>query len=98
MVSDDDNILDSDSANPFEINARLYRDHHSCLQASRNSSGDPRRFVDHLDVDGDGVSEIVLEASGADAGAYLMVLSHQNGRWKETFRSPASWCLDARRH
>ena len=46
MGSDDDNILDSDSANPFEINARLYRDHHSGLQASRNSAGDPRRFVD----------------------------------------------------
>lgn len=60
-------------------------------------SAESRRFVDHLDVNGDGVSEIVLEASGADAGAYLMVLSNQKGRWKETFRSPSSWCLDARR-
>jgi hypothetical protein len=56
-----------------------------------------RRFVDHLDVNGDGVSEIVLEASGAEAGAYLMVLGNQNGRWREIFRSPSSWCLDVRR-
>ena len=57
-----------------------------------------RRFVDHLDVNGDGVSEIVVEASGEPEGAHLMVLSHQGGRWKTTFRSASSWCLDARRH
>jgi hypothetical protein len=61
------------------------------------AEAESRRFVDHLDVNGDGVSEIVLEASGVDAGAYLMVLSYANGRWKETFRSPSSWCLDNRR-
>ena len=60
------------------------------------ASAESRRFVDHLDVNSDGVSEIVLEASGADAGAYLMVLAHANGRWKESFRSSSSWCLDER--
>ena len=60
------------------------------------AEAETRRFVDHLDVDGDGVSEIVLEASGAEAGAYLMVLAHDNGRWKEIFRSSSSWCLDQR--
>ena len=61
------------------------------------SEAESRRFVDHLDVNADGVSEIVLEASDAEAGAFLMVLGNQRGRWKETFRSPSSWCLDARR-
>ena len=56
-----------------------------------------RRFIDHLDVNSDGVSEIVIESSGDPAGAYLVVLGFRNGRWKEIFRSPSSWCLDERR-
>ncbi|HEX6057827.1 MAG TPA: hypothetical protein VFZ11_02325 [Gemmatimonadaceae bacterium] len=59
-------------------------------------SAQTRRFVDHLDVNSDGVSEIVLESSGDPEGAHLLVLGHQGGRWKETFRSSPSWCLDER--
>ena len=55
-----------------------------------------RRYVDHLDIDGDGTDEIFLEGWQYGGGTQLLVLSFRNGQWEETFRAPASWCLDRR--
>ena len=55
-----------------------------------------RRYLDHLDIDGDGVDEIVLEGWQYGGGTQLLVLSFRNGQWEETFRAAASWCLDRR--
>ena len=53
-----------------------------------------RRFVDHLDVTGDGVEELILEGWRFGGKTWLSVLSYRGGRWEEIFRSRANWCLD----
>lgn len=59
-------------------------------------SAEYRRFVDHLDVNGDGVDEIMLEGWGASGETFLSVLSYDSGRWRESYRARSSWCLDDR--
>jgi hypothetical protein len=53
-----------------------------------------RRYVDHLDFNGDGIDEIVLEGWQYGGDTYLLVLSYLNGAWKESFRGRTNWCLD----
>ena len=53
-----------------------------------------RRYVDHLDLTGDGVDEIVLEGWQAGGETYLLVLGHRDGEWTEVYRGRSSWCLD----
>jgi len=55
-----------------------------------------RRYVDHLDLTGDGVSEIVLEGWQFGADSYLIILGFADGAWTEKFRGRSSWCLDQR--
>jgi hypothetical protein len=62
------------------------------------SSGEFRRFVDHLDVAGDGVTEIVLEGWKYGGDTFLMFLQYKNGGWTELYRSRSSWCLDSGAH
>lgn len=56
-----------------------------------------RRYVDHLDLTGDGVDEIVLEGWEAGGDTYLMVLSFAEGRWGEAFRGNGTWCVEKSR-
>ncbi len=56
-----------------------------------------RRYVDHLDIDGDGVDEIVLEAWKYGGDSYPVVLKYAGGRWHEIFRGAPNWCLDPKR-
>ena len=53
-----------------------------------------RRYLDHVDIDGDGVDEIVLEGWQYGGGTQTLVLAFRDGAWVETFRAAASWCLD----
>ncbi len=53
---------------------------------SRDGKGTARYF-DHLDVDGDGSDEIVLEVMGEDS-MWLSTLSRQGGFWVEEYRDP----------
>ena len=53
-----------------------------------------QRMVDHLDVTGDGVDELVLEAWRYGAENESVVLSFANGQWREAMRVKQSWCLD----
>ena len=62
------------------------------------SSGEFRRFIDHLDVAGDGVTEIVLEGWKYGGDTFLMFLQYRNGTWTEMYRSRSSWCLDDGAH
>jgi hypothetical protein len=55
-----------------------------------------RRYVDHLDITGDGVDEIVLEGWKSGGDTYLMILGFREGQWTEVFRGRPSWCLDQR--
>jgi hypothetical protein len=53
-----------------------------------------QRIVDHLDVHGDGLDEIILEAWRYGAENDLVVLSFKAGQWHEAMRVKQSWCLD----
>ncbi len=53
---------------------------------SRDGKGSARYF-DHLDVDGDGTDEIVLEVMGEDS-MWLSTLGRQGASWVEEYRDP----------
>lgn len=57
---------------------------------------DYRRYVDHLDLTGDGVDELILEGWSSGHESYMLVLQYVNGRWTEAFQGRPSWCLDTR--
>lgn len=56
-----------------------------------------RRYFDHLDIDGDGIDEIVLQGWQFGGDTFLSVLGWREGKWQEIFRSRANWCLDERK-
>jgi hypothetical protein len=63
------------------------------------ASGDARtvefqRFLDHVDLDGDGVDEVLLESWRYGGGNALVVLRFKAGQWHEALRVPLGWCLD----
>ena len=58
------------------------------------SGAEYRRYVDRLDIDLDGVDEIILEGWRYGGDTFLTLLRFQNGRWAEIFRSRPAWCLD----
>jgi hypothetical protein len=56
-----------------------------------------RRYFDHLDIDGDGVDEIVLQGWQFGGDTFLSVLAWREHKWLEVYRTRANWCLDERR-
>lgn len=58
------------------------------------SNAEYRVYLNHLDLTGDGVQEILVEARQVGGGASVTALSYQNGEWQEVFRSRSGWCLD----
>lgn len=63
------------------------------------ASGDAKtvefqRVVDHMDVDGDGVDELILEAWHYAGTSDLVVLKFLQGQWHEALRASSRWCLD----
>lgn len=64
--------------------------------AADDSVPEFRRYLDHLDLTGDGVDEIVLEGWRLGGDSYLVVLTFDGGRWRELLRGAASWCADRR--
>lgn len=59
------------------------------------STGNFKRYVDHLDVTGDGQTEIVVEAWQYGGDTHLAFLQYRNGAWADVFRARPSWCLDS---
>jgi hypothetical protein len=55
-----------------------------------------RRYVDHLDLTGDGVDEVLVEGWVYGGDTHLIALSWRGGRWQETFRGRPNWCLEQR--
>lgn len=53
-----------------------------------------RRLIDHADLTGDGVDEIVLEGWQNGGDSYLIFLRYQLGHWREVARGATSWCAD----
>lgn len=55
-----------------------------------------QRLVNHADLDGDGVDEILLESWKYAATPEVAVLKYVQGRWRPVFRVSQEWCLDAK--
>lgn len=53
-----------------------------------------RRYLDHLDLDGDGVDEIILQGWRRAGDTFLEILAFRAGAWTPVFRGRESWCLD----
>ena len=58
------------------------------------SDAEYRRYIDHLDFDGDGTDEIVLEGWDSSGTSFLSILRADGAKWTEMFRSRPEWCLD----
>jgi hypothetical protein len=54
-----------------------------------------QRLVNHVDVNGDGTDEIIVEAWKYGSDNDLVVLSFKAGRWQEVLRVRQEWCLDS---
>ena len=54
-----------------------------------------QRLVNHVDVNGDGTDEIIVEAWKYGSDNDLVVLSFKAGRWQEVLRVKQDWCLAA---
>ena len=59
-----------------------------------DSAPEFRRVIDHLDLTGDGMDEIILEGWGDRSESFLVVLQFTGGKWREVARSTSSWCAD----
>ena len=56
-----------------------------------------RRYFDHLDLDGDGIDEIILQGWQFGGDTFLSALGWREGKWQEIYRTRANWCLDERK-
>jgi hypothetical protein len=56
-----------------------------------------QRLMNHVDFNGDGADEIIVEAWKYASDNDLVVLSFKDGKWSEQMRAKQSWCLDAPR-
>ena len=89
---------DSQSRHIFVIadkkNGSEYAPTFSHAFAAATDNDEYRVYLNHLDLTGDGMQEILVEARQVGGGAAVTVLSYQNGAWAEVFRSRSGWCLD----
>jgi hypothetical protein len=56
-----------------------------------------RRYIDHADITGDGVDELLLEGWANGGDSFLLFLRYTNGKWREMARGETSWCADPKR-
>ncbi|MBX7119925.1 MAG: hypothetical protein K1X31_13110 [Gemmatimonadaceae bacterium] len=57
---------------------------------------DMQRLVNHADLDGDGVDELLIEEWKYAATPEIGVLKYAQGKWRMIFRVPNEWCLDVK--
>jgi hypothetical protein len=65
------------------------------VHTAKDSVPEFRRLIDHADLTGDGVDEIVLEGWRTGGDTYLVIMKFDAGRWHEVARGGTSWCADA---
>lgn len=66
----------------------------SFVHTVKDSAPEFRRLIDHADLTGDGVDELVLEGWRAGSDTYLVILKYEGTRWREVARGGTSWCAD----
>ena len=64
------------------------------IHSADDSLPEFRRFIDHADITGDGVDELLLEGWENGGDSFLLFLRFTNGRWREMARGETSWCAD----
>lgn len=69
----------------------------SFVHSADDSLPEFRRYIDHADITGDGVDELLLEGWENGGDSFLLFLRYTNGRWREMARSETSWCADPKR-
>lgn len=69
----------------------------SYVHVPADSLREYRRFIDHADLTGDGVDEIVLEGWQKQGDSYLMFLQYRESHWREMARSATRWCADPKK-
>ena len=55
-----------------------------------------RRFIDHVDITGDGLDELLLEGWANGGDSFLLFMRYTNGKWREMARGETSWCAEKR--
>lgn len=83
-------LLAEDSANTFNTS-------YQHAKSGESRTVEFRRLLNHLDLDGDGKSELVMEAWKYAEIPSLVILKHDGTRWLETYRMSLEWCTDRRR-
>jgi hypothetical protein len=56
-----------------------------------------RRLIDHADITGDGVDELMLEGWANGGQSYMLFLRFVDGKWVEMARGETSWCSDPKK-
>lgn len=64
------------------------------IHAADDSLPEFRRLIDHADITGDGVDELLLEGWANGGESYLLFLRFVDGKWVEMARGETSWCAD----
>jgi hypothetical protein len=64
------------------------------VHTAKDSVPEFRRLIDHADLTGDGIDEIILEGWRAGGDTYLVIMKYDAGRWHEAARGGTSWCAD----
>jgi hypothetical protein len=67
----------------------------SFVHSAEDTLPEFRRFIDHADITGDGVDELLMEGWRNGGDSYLLFLRYTNGKWVEMARGGTSWCADA---
>ena len=80
-------VADADSAGSYRVTF-------SHVANGPAATAEYRRYIDHLDISGDGVDELILEGWDANGNTFLVVLARDGSAWTEVFRGRSSWCLD----
>jgi hypothetical protein len=64
--------------------------------AATDSEPEFRRLIDHADLTGDGIDELLLEGWRQGGESFLVIMQFTGGRWRETARGINSWCADVK--
>jgi hypothetical protein len=67
------------------------------VHSAEDSMPEFRRLIDHADITGDGVDELLVEGWKNGGDSYLLFLRFTNGKWSEMARGATSWCADPRK-
>ncbi|MEO8563699.1 MAG: hypothetical protein ABI601_16595 [bacterium] len=69
----------------------------SFVHSAEDSLPEFRRLIDHADITGDGIDELLLEGWRNGGDSYLLFLHYTNGKWREMARGATSWCADPKK-